>query len=460
MTQREHRDTTHESATEPESATTAESAVTPETASGAEQRKRRSGLRRVGKLAAPVTRYSQALRNESFAGLVLVISAVVALIWANSPGRDTYFALAATKIGPESLGLHLDLAHWAADFVLALFFFVVGMELKQEFTIGSLNDPRKAALPVLAAVTGMLGPIGVYCATQAISGARIYDGWAIPVATDIAFALGVLALVGKGLPKAAGIFLMTLAVADDLGGIIVIAIFFSEGVNFLFLGGGLLVAAVFGLLCWKGWNRWWLLWPLALVCWYCFFRAGVHATISAVVLGFMIPTSTTDADDTPLTERYSERLIFWSAGIALPIFAFFAAGVNITDAGGITALLADPVAIGIYLGLPLGKCIGIFCGTWLFVKVFRLKLGEGLHLGDIFPMSILAGIGFTVSLLIAQLSFAPTDPHEAHARVGVLLGTLLSVILGALATRIRVRHHRASGTLHDDAARGSADSAA
>lgn len=394
----------------------------------------------------PIARYKAALQQDSFAGLVLVLFAISALVWANSSARDSYAALAEYHFGPKSLGLNLSVTEWASDFLLALFFFLVGLELKQEFTIGSLRDPRKAAVPILAAFTGMAGPILVYCGVQIITGSGVYDGWAIPVATDIAFALGILAIAGKGMPSVAGIFLMTLAIADDLGGIIVIAIFFSDGVNFLWLLGGFAIAAVFGLLCFKRWNRWYLLWPLALVTWYCFFRAGVHATISAVLLGFCVPT-TVRADEEPMTVRFAHKFEFFSAGVVLPIFAFFAAGVNIVDAGGIVPLLVDPVAIGIYLGLPLGKFLGICGGTILFIKLFKLKLGDGMRMGDLVPISVLAGIGFTVSLLIATLSFPAGSVHEAHSRVGVLLGTLLSVIFGYILAHLRVRTLRKRGLI-------------
>lgn len=396
----------------------------------------------------PFKRYRQALENDAFAGLVLVIAALIALIWANSPWRGAYFALANTEVGPEALGLHLSLATWAADAVLAIFFFTVGIELKEEFTIGSLNSLRKASLPVLAAITGMAGPILVYCAVQAISGAHIYQGWAIPVATDIAFALGILSLCGTGMPSAAKIFLMTLAVADDLGGIIVIAVFFSSGINFLWLGGAVLAVLAFGFLCAKRWNRWWNLWPLGILAWYCTFQSGVHATIAAVALGLLVPTSLKKGETTPLTHRFIEKMDFWSSGVAVPVFAFFAAGVSVVDSGGLGALVTDPVAIGIYLGLPLGKFIGIAGGTWLFVKLFHLQLDKDLHFGDIIPISVIAGIGFTVSLLIATLSFPATDPHEAHARVGVLMGSLISAIIGAILTRLRVNYRRKHDMLH------------
>ncbi|MFT3944666.1 MAG: Na+/H+ antiporter NhaA [Ancrocorticia sp.] len=382
-------------------------------------------------------RYAKALHNESFAGMLLVAGALIALAWANSPIRESYFAIANTVVGPHSLHLDLTIAQWAADGILTVFFFVVGLELKQEFTTGSLHDPKKAAVPILAAVCGMAGPILVYVLVQLISGSGSYGGWAVPVATDIAFALAILSIFGKGLPAAARAFLMTLAVADDLGGIIVIAIFFSDGIDILWFAAAIAAIAAFGFLCKKRITYWWLLWPIAIFAWYAMHGSGIHATIAGVALGMVVPARAAAGESESLTARFAHTMEFYSAGFVVPIFAFFAAGVNIIDSGGFLGMLGDPVAIGIYLGLPLGKLIGISGGVWLMIRFFKLKLGDRLSIKDIIPVSLVAGIGFTVSLLIAQLSFAPTDPHEAHARVAVILGSFLAVIAGAIALRMR-----------------------
>ncbi|MGO1592491.1 Na+/H+ antiporter NhaA [Ancrocorticia sp.] len=390
-----------------------------------------------GKNKNPLARYRIALQNESFAGLLLVVGALIALVWANSPVRGSYFTIAQTIVGPEGLHLDLTIANWAADGLLTVFFFVVGLELKQEFSTGSLHDPRKAAVPILAAVCGMLGPIGVYFAVQLITGSGEYGGWAIPVATDIAFALAVLSIFGKGLPAAARTFLMTLAVADDLGGIIVIALFFSDGINFLWLGLAIVAIALFGFACKKRFARWWLLWPLAILAWYFMHSSGIHATIAGVALGMVVPARLAAGEKENLARRFTEKFEFASAGFVVPIFAFFAAGVNITEAGGLGELLSDPVAVGIYLGLPLGKLIGISGGVWITLRFFKLRLGDGITIGDIVPVSIVTGVGFTVSLLIAQLSYPPADPHEAHAKVAVILGSFIAIVAGAIALRIR-----------------------
>lgn len=395
-----------------------------------------------------IARYRRSLKSEAFAGIVLMIGALIAIVWSNSPWRASYFTVSEALVGPEALHLKLSLSAWASDGLLAVFFFVVGLELKQEFTIGSLRDPRKALVPIIAAACGMFGPIGIYALVQLVTGSSLYGGWAIPVATDIAFALAILAIFGRGLPPAARTFLMTLAVADDLGGILVIAIFFSSGLNFIYLGISLVLIALFAFLVHQRRTHWWILWPLGILTWYFMHASGIHATIAGVALGMVVPTRMKKNEDEPLTHHFASKLEFASSGFVLPIFAFFAAGVNIVDSGGISSMMTDPVAVGIYLALPLGKCIGIFGGAYVMTRFLGLRLGAGIDLKDILPISFVAGIGFTVSLLIAQLSFPADDPHEAHSRVAVIVGTLLSVILGALTLRLRM-HSQVRGHVID-----------
>lgn len=390
-----------------------------------------------------IQRYRNALKNETIAGLVLIIGAVIALIWANFPieaARDAYAHFANFQIGAEAIHLNLSLADWAADGLLAIFFFVVGLELKQEFAIGSLRDIRKALVPMIAAVFGMVGPILVYTAIQLIGQSGHFEGWAIPVATDIAFALAVLGLFGKGLPPAARTFLMTLAVVDDLLGIILIAVFFASNLNFLALFISLALIAVFAIIVQKRITKWYILWPIGILAWYFMHLSGVHATISAVALGMMVPAIQRKQEAEPLTAVFTHKLEFYSAGLVLPIFAFFAAGVNVVDSGGLASMLSDPIAIGVYLGLPIGKMIGITGSVFVMIKVFRLRLGKSLQIKDILPISLIAGIGFTVSLLIATLSYDASSAYGAHARVAVLVGTLISVVVGGIATKMRANY--------------------
>lgn len=387
----------------------------------------------------PVSWYKEKLHSETFAGGVLLLGAAIALIWANSPLRDGYATLSNTTVGPSAVHLDLSIATWASDGLLAIFFFVVGLELKTEFVSGSLRDVKQALVPMIAAVCGMAGPVLVYVAIITISGSGEYDGWAIPVATDIAFALAVLGLFGKGLPTAARVFLLTLAVVDDLLGITIIAIFFSDGISFAWLAVSLVAIGIFAALLRKRITHWWLLWPLAIIAWVAMHSAGVHATIAGVLLGLSVPALAQAGEKKPLTEFFGERFEFWSAGIVLPIFAFFAAGVNVVDAGGFGAMLTNPVAIGIYVALPLGKFLGIWGGTALITKVFGLRLGTHLYLGDIAAVSFVSGVGFTVSLLIASLSFAPDHPYSGYARIAVILGSVISAVLGAIALRVQAR---------------------
>ncbi|HLS48954.1 MAG TPA: Na+/H+ antiporter NhaA, partial [Actinomycetaceae bacterium] len=263
--------------------------------------------------------YRQRLSNETFAGIVLLTGALVALIWANSPWRDGYANLAATTVGPEALHLSMSLADWAADGLLVIFFFVIGLELKDEFVNGSLRRIRRAAVPVIAAVFGMLGPAAVYLGIQAVSGSGEWDGWAIPVATDIAFATALLGIFGRGFPPALRTFLLTLAVVDDLLGITIIATVFTDSLNFVLLGCSFLVIAAFAVLVQKRVTSWWLILPLAVVAWGLMHASGVHATVAGVLLGMAVPARRTKVERISLADRFQLRVGWISAGIVLPV---------------------------------------------------------------------------------------------------------------------------------------------
>ncbi|WP_413450390.1 Na+/H+ antiporter NhaA [Georgenia phoenicis] len=387
----------------------------------------------------PLAVYREKLGNETFAGMVLLAGALVALVWANSPWREAYASLSEITIGPAALHLDLTLAAWASDGLLAIFFFAVGLELKQEFVTGSLRDVRTAAVPVIAAFFGVLGPVAVYLLIQAVTGSGVWEGWPVPVATDIAFAVALLGIFGRGFPTALRLFLLTLAVVDDLIGIVIIAVVFADGLNYLLLAAAFLAVAVFAVLVRRRITAWWVLVPVGVVAWALMHASGVHATIAGVLLGMVVPAVARPGEDEDLSHRFEHRISWISSGIVLPIFAFFAAGVNVVDSGGILGVITDPVSVGISLGLPLGKLIGIWGGTALLVTLTPLVLGKGLNLKDMVGMSLLAGVGFTVSLLIAQLAFEPGSVESSHARVGVLLGSVLSAALGGIALRIRAR---------------------
>lgn len=378
------------------------------------------------------------LQDERVSGAVLLVAAVVALVWANSPWRETYESLAGTVVGPAALHLDLDLATWAADGLLAVFFFVVGLELKTEFVTGSLRKVSEALLPMIAAVLGMAVPALIYTAVQVVTDSGATQGWAIPSATDIAFALALLGIFGRGLPAAVRVFLMTLAVVDDLLAIAVIAVFYTGDINVVAMLASLAVIAVFALLVQRRAGRWWSLLPLAVVAWALMHEAGVHATVAGVLLGMVVPAARRADEREALTHRYVDLVQPWSAGVALPVFAFFAAGVSVVDSGGLGEALSHPVSIGVMAGLVLGKPLGIWGGVALLTRFTRLRLGAGVTLADLLGVSMLAGIGFTVSLLIANLSFAEPDVG-GYASLAVIVGSVCSAVLGGFVLRLRAR---------------------
>ena len=380
---------------------------------------------------------------ETTSGILLLAAAALALAWANSPWRDAYAALSGWVVGPEALHLDLTLSHWAADGLLAIFFFVVGVELTHEVVAGSLRRPREAAVPVLAAVGGMVVPAAIYLSlVTALGDTTALHGWAIPTATDIAFALGVLAVFGRGLPRALRIFLLTLAVVDDLLAIVVIAVAYTSGLDLVALGASLLAVVVFALVVRSRRPRWWLLLPIALVAWGFMHASGVHATIAGVLLGVTVPARLVHGEQHPRTHRLDDAVRPWSSGIALPVFAFFSAGVSLVDDGGPAAVIAQPVVLAIVAALVLGKLVGVLGVTALVTTTTRLRLPDGIGIRDLLPIGFLTGIGFTVSLLISELSF-PDAEHTVGAKVAILGGSLIAAVAAALTLRWDARRARA-----------------
>lgn len=392
---------------------------------------------------------------ETTSGMLLLIAAAAALLWANSPWREGYSALSSVAFGPAVLHLDLPLATWAADGLLAVFFFVVGVELKHEIVAGSLRRPREAAVPVLAAVGGMILPAVLFTAVVLASGdAEALHGWAIPTATDIAFALAVLAIFGRGLPRALRTFLLTLAVVDDLLAIIVIAIFYTAGISWLALMGALAAIAVFGFVVRSNRPHWWILIPLALAAWGFMHASGIHATIAGVLLGFTVPARPVHGEREPRTHRYDDAIRPFSSGVALPVFAFFSAGVSLVDGEGPASVLGQPVVLAIGIGLVLGKLLGVLGMTAIVTKLTPLRLPDAIGLRDLLPVGFLTGIGFTVSLLIAELSF-PDTAHTDAAKIAVLLATVTAAILAAIM--LRWDAHRARRRDMNDDGRPDAD---
>ncbi|SCG40866.1 Na+/H+ antiporter NhaA [Micromonospora coxensis] len=393
------------------------------------------------------SRISAILRRETVGGALLLVGALLALVWSNSPWSEGYQSLRDFTIGPASLHLDLSLATWAADGLLAIFFFVAGLELKREFVAGDLRDPRRAAVPVAAAAGGVVVPALIYTAIAAGAGGGAAKGWAIPTATDIAFALAVLAVVGRFLPSALRTFLLTLAVVDDLLAIVIIAVFYTTDLSVLPLLGALVPLVIFGLLVQRRVRSWWLLLPLAAATWVLVHESGVHATVAGVLLAFTVPVIRSEGAGGPdagpgLAEHFEHRFRPVSAGIAVPIFAFLSAGVTVGGLAGLVTALTDRVALGIVVGLVLGKPIGILAATWLVSRFSRADLDEGLNWLDVLGLSLLGGIGFTVSLLIGELAFGLGSERDDQVKVAVLTGSLLSALLATVILRSRSRFYR------------------
>jgi NhaA family Na+:H+ antiporter len=364
------------------------------------------------------------LRAETTGGLVLVGAALIALIWANSPWQDAYHHLRDAQLGP------LTVEAWAADGALALFFYLAGVELKRELVVGTLSRISEAVVPVAAAVTGMVLPAIIYLAVNLTADGGRPSGWAVPTATDIAFALAVLAIVGSSLPSALRAFLLTLAVVDDFGAILVIAVFFSHGFHLLALVAAVALIVVFALLQRFRFRTPFLYVPVALGAWWFMHESGVHATIAGVALGLATRVLPDPGEQKSPAERVEHRLRPWSAGVAVPAFALFAAGVTLSG-NAVRTMLTDPVAIGVVAGLLAGKAIGVFGGSWLTARFTRAELNSDLSWRDVGAVSVLAGIGFTVALLIAQLAFGDDAAQIERAKAAVLIGSLLAALLAA-----------------------------
>ncbi|NUV60858.1 Na+/H+ antiporter NhaA [Streptomyces sp. CAI-85] len=396
----------------------------------------------LGRLSLPErSAVTDALRTETVGGVLLLVAAVAALIWANVPAlHDSYVSVGDYHFGPEALGLHLSVEHWAADGLLAVFFFVAGVELKRELVAGDLKDPRAAALPVAAALCGMAVPALVYALTNVLGGGSL-DGWAVPTATDIAFALAVLAVIGTSLPGALRAFLLTLAVVDDLFAILIIAVFFTADISLLALGGALAGLVVFWVLLRTGVRGWYVYVPLALVIWALMYNSGVHATIAGVAMGLMLRCTTREGEERSPGERIEHLVRPLSAGLAVPLFALFSAGVAVSG-GALANVFRQPETLGVVLGLVVGKTVGVFGGTWLTARFTRASLSEDLAWADLFAVATLAGIGFTVSLLIGELAFEGDAALTDEVKASVLMGSLIAAVLATVLLKLRNARYR------------------
>ncbi|MEV0208181.1 Na+/H+ antiporter NhaA [Streptomyces sp. NPDC050788] len=395
-----------------------------------------------GRLSLPERNFvANALRTETVGGVLLLAAAVAALVWANTPAlHDSYESVSHFHLGPEALGLNLSVAHWAADGLLAIFFFVAGIELKRELVAGDLRDPRAAALPVVAALCGMAVPALVYALTN-LSGGGSLQGWAVPTATDIAFALAVLAVIGTSLPSALRAFLLTLAVVDDLFAILIIAVFFTSTIDFAALGGAVVGLAVFWLLLRKGVRGWYVYVPLALVIWGLMYNSGVHSTIAGVAMGLMLRCHAREGEAHSPGEHIEHLVRPLSAGLAVPLFALFSAGVTVSG-GALGDVFTKPETLGVVLGLVVGKTVGIFGGTWLTARFTRASLSDDLAWPDVFAVATLAGIGFTVSLLIGELAFDGDAVLTDEVKAAVLSGSLIAALLATVLLKMRNARYR------------------
>jgi NhaA family Na+:H+ antiporter len=408
------------------------------------------------------------LALQAAGGILLVSAAVAALAWANSPWRGAYHAFWASHLDVRLAGhaLALDLRHWVNDGLMTLFFFVVGLEIKRELEQGELKDRRRAALPAFGALGGMVVPALLYAALNR-SGASAH-GWGIPMATDIAMAIGVLALLGSRVHPSLTLFLLALAIVDDIGAIVVIALFYSSDIDgaMLMIAGLIVIAVVAAKRL--GVHHVGVYTVLGGALWLATLEAGIHATIAGVVLGLLAPTKPiviaelvdeavladistfeTAAETSRLArqsvsvvEWLENRLHPWTSYLIVPMFAFANAGIAI-DLSSLRRASASSVTLGVVFGLVVGKAVGVSLASWLAVRSGVASLPEGVTWRDIVAASSLAGIGFTVSLFVAALAFG--DPAlEAEAKVGILAASMVSALSGALLLLRAGRHTEAA----------------
>ncbi len=404
---------------------------------------RLKGARVITQVRSELSRY---LRTETFGGALLLIAAAAALIWVNSPWGDSYTTMVDTRLAIPPLHLDLTLADWTKDGLLAIFFFVAGLELKRELVVGELADRKSASLPIIAAFGGVLLPALIAVAVG--WGVEGMDrGWAIPVATDIAFALGVLALTGSRIPAAARVFLLSLAVVDDLIAIILIAVLFTTTVKMLWLLAAILCFAI-----------WWvgqkyrvstplLYVPVALVAWYALHEAGIHPTLAGVALGLLTRVRPDPDEDEHCVPAANLEHFFQpiSAAFCVPVFALFASGVTL-NADVFSEIFTNRLGLAIVLGLLVGKTVGIFGFAWAAIRFGLAKKPTDLAYRDMFALSVLGAIGFTVSLLVAELALADVGDGSAAelAKAAVLLTSLAASLVGSALLLRRGRAHQAA----------------
>lgn len=383
----------------------------------------------------PIVMLQEFLKFEAAGGAILIFCAALAMIIANSPLAHTYHSiLHETKavVGIGALVIEKDIIHWINDGLMAIFFFLVGLEIKREVMEGMLSTREQLILPIVAAIGGMVVPGYVfYLINAGEAGAVTMNGWAIPTATDIAFALGVLSVLGKRVPIALKVFLLALAIIDDLGAIVIIALFYTANLDVgnLMLGAGFI--ACLALLNYFKVSKGSLYLMFGIALWICVLKSGIHATLAGVITAFAIPLEI-KGERRSLLRQLEHDLHSFIAFVVLPVFAFANAGVNLD--GITTHHLFEPVTLGVIAGLVIGKPIGITFFTWFFTTIKVAKLPKGMHIGHVAAVSCLAGIGFTMSIFIATLAYQGSTPELVNylreAKLGILLGSFISAILG------------------------------
>lgn len=386
--------------------------------------------------------FKRFLKLESASGIILILAALLAIGLANSALAEHYQSFLNTQVQVRiaALDINKPLLLWINDGFMALFFLLVGLEVKREMLEGALSSRVQATFPAIAAVGGMLAPALIYAFFN-YEDEVTRAGWAIPAATDIAFALGVMALLGKRVPVSLKVFLLALAIMDDLGVIIIIALFYTQQLSLTALAVGILATLALLWMNRRGEDRIGLYMLIGLVLWVAVLKSGVHATLAGVIVGFMIPLNG-KRYSSPL--KHLEHVLHpWSAYLILPLFAFANAGVSL-DGIHLSDLLS-PVPMGIILGLFIGKPLGIFTISWLAVKLGIAQLPSGVNFKQIFAVSILCGIGFTMSMFIASLAFEHGGlDYGSYSRLGILVGSTLAAVIGYIALRISLPNREAS----------------
>lgn len=378
------------------------------------------------------------LALESASGMLLVIAAVLAMLVVNSPLKGWYELLLNTPVAIQigALKIAKPLLLWVNDGLMALFFLTVGLEIKREVIEGELSDLSKAALPVIAAIGGMAAPALVYTLIN-YDHPQAMRGWAVPTATDIAFALGVLSLLGKRVPISLKMFLLTLAIVDDLGAIVIIAIFYTTELSTLSLSVAAGALVVLFILNRRGVLSLTPYLLVGLVMWIAVLKSGVHATLAGVLLAFFIPLRAPEGSDDTLAERLEHDLHGSVVYVILPLFAFMNTGVSL--AGLSISSILEPIPLGIAAGLFIGKQLGIFGACWLAIKLKLAQLPTGVGFGELYGVAILGGIGFTMSLFISSLAFQPEgETLVTNDRLGILVGSILSAIVGYFLLKWRL----------------------